>query len=188
MYRLYSGPMHTISSQPRTNCGPASNTLSYNDWRQLPVASTQSFSPSEPVTVVVPCCEAPAALAAFLAGLERQTYPRELFEVVVVDNGSATPLRRPPSPLEVRVIHREERGFGLARARNNGARAASHDILVFLDGDMIPGAGLLAAHARWHHVVADAVTLGFRRPGPTGPDIETNPRACRIAQGTVRSA
>ena len=173
MYRLYSGPMHTISSQPCTNRDPAPNTLSYNDWRQLPVASKQSFSPSEPVTVVVPCFEAPAALAALLAGLERQTYPRELFEIVVVDDGSATPLRRPSSPLEVRVIHREERGFGLARARNNGARAASHDILVFLDGDMIPGAGLLAAHARWHHVVADAVTLGFRAAGPDRPDIET---------------
>ena len=48
-----------------------------------------------------------------------------------------------------------------ARARNAGVRAAAHDILVFLDGDVIPEAGLVAAHARWHHVVSDALTLGF---------------------------
>ena len=36
-----------------------------------------------------------------------------------------------------------------------------HDILVFLDGDVIAEAGLLAAHARWHHAVSDALTLGF---------------------------
>ena len=52
-------------------------------------------------------------------------------------------------------------GFGLARARNAGARAALHDILVFLDGDVIAEARLLAARARWHHAVSDALTLGF---------------------------
>lgn len=112
--------------------------------------------------MVVSYFEQPLALEALLVGLRRQTYPRELFEVIVVDDGSATPLEPPDSPLAVRVIRQAKRGFGLARARNNGARAAAHDILVFLDGDVLPDAGLLAAHARWHHAAADALTLGFR--------------------------
>ena len=116
--------------------------------------------------MVVPYFEAPGPLAALLAGLERQTYPRRLFEVVVVDDGSRIPLRQPATPLDVRIVRQKRRGFGLARARNNGARAASHDILVFLDNDMIPEAGLLAAHARWHHAVADALTFGFRTVAP----------------------
>ena len=55
-----------------------------------------------------------------------------------------------------KAVRQERRGFGLARARNAGAQAAAHDILVFLDGDVIPEAGLVAAHARWHHAVSDA--------------------------------
>lgn len=161
---------------------PPPNTLRYNNWRQLPVPGAGSFSPTEAVTVVIPYFEAPAALEALLAGLERQTYPRELFEAVIVDDGSATPLGQPSSPLAVRVIRQENCGFGLARARNNGARAAAHDILIFLDGDMIPDTDLLAAHARWHHAVADAVTLGFRAAAPEAIDIA----ALRRHSGSLR--
>ena len=67
-----------------------------------------------------------------------------------------------PSQLNLRVIHQEDLGFGLARARNNGAKAANGDILVFLDCDMVPEADWLASHARWHHAASDLLTLGFR--------------------------
>ena len=135
-----------------------------NDWRSLAVAPSEFFKPEIPATVVVPYYQAPEALALTLAGLEGQTYPRELFEVVVVDDGSDPPLElAPPTPLRVRVIHQEDLGFGLARARNNGARVASGDIIAFLDCDMVPEAEWLSSHARWHHAASDVVSLGFRR-------------------------
>lgn len=143
---------------------PAPARVRGNDWKSLDVAPLEGFEPHLRATVVVPYYEAPDALALTLAGLERQSYPRELFEVVVVDDGSDPPLElSEPSPLEVRVIHQPDLGFGLARARNNGARAASGDIVVFLDCDMIPTDEWLAAHARWHHAADDAITIGFRR-------------------------
>ena len=138
--------------------------MRYNDWRQVELPPAGRFEPVLPVSVIVPCFEAPEALALTLAGLEGQSYPRDRFEVVVVDDGSRFPLSVPAStPLDVRVVRQERRGFGLARARNAGARAAAHGILVFLDSDsdIVAEAGLLAAHARWHHGVSDALTLGF---------------------------
>ena len=120
------------------------------------------FRPSASVSVVIPYYEQPAELARTLAALERQAWPRELFEVVVVDDGSKTPLAAPTSPLRVTVAHQEDRGFGLARARNAGAETAMHDILLFLDADMLPEAGWIGAHAIWHQTVCDAVTLGSR--------------------------
>ena len=112
--------------------------------------------------MILLCFEAPEALALSLAGLERQEWPAALLEAVVVDDGSEPPLApRAGCPLDLKVVRQERRGFGLARARNAGVAAAAHDILVFLDGDVIPEAGLVAAHARWHHVVSDALTLGF---------------------------
>ena len=48
-------------------------------------------------------------------------------------------------PLGPRSLYQENRGFGLAHTRNNGARG-QHPILAVLDGHMIPEAGWLAAH------------------------------------------
>ena len=142
---------------------PPPAIVRYNDWRRIPVAAPDAFTPALPVSVVVSHYEAPEALARTLAALETQDWPRELFEVVIVDDGSRLPPEPPAStPLDVRVVRQEHRGFGPARARNNGVRAAAHDILLFLDGDMLPEPGWIAAHARWHHAASGLLTLGFR--------------------------
>ncbi len=174
-----------MSSHPELG-EPEFASTPYNDWRQVQVPDTSAFAPTRGVSVIVPYYQQPDALALTLAALERQTYPRELFEIVIVDDGSH-PVLAPPtgSPLDIKVLHQEDRGFGASRARNAGARAAAHEILVFLDADMIAEAGLLAAHARWHHVVADAVTLGFRAfVSTSGMDAET----VRGRSGTVAEA
>ena len=163
---------------------PSPALVRYNDWRGIDVAPPEAFAPVMPVSVIVPHYEAPRALALTLAALEGQTYPRDLFEVVVVDDGSRAPPEPPRStPLDVRVVRQEDRGFGLARARNAGARAAAHDILLFLDGDMLPEAGWLAAHARWHHAAGDLLSLGFRtHVSVDGVDAQ----AVRRRPGTLR--
>lgn len=142
---------------------PKPAAVYYNDWRSLEVPPAGEFCPRLPVSVIIPCYQTPeATLARTLAGLEGQTYPPGLFEVVLVDDGSAPPLRPPASSLDVTVVAQERRGVGIARARNTGARAAAHDVLLFLDSDMLVEADWLAAHARWHHAVSDALTVGFR--------------------------
>ena len=159
------------------------NSVWYNDWRQVDVAPLNAFAPTRPVSVIIPYYQTPAeTLARTLATLEGQTYPRELFEVIIVDDGSEPPLARPPSTsLDVKVIRRERRVVGRAlmrsthgQARNTGARAAAYDILLFLDSVMLVEAGWLAAHARWHHVVSDALTVGLRAyVDVNGMDAET---------------
>lgn len=135
-----------------------------NDWRSIAVPPVEVFEPSRPISVIIPYYEAPEALSLTLAGLQVQTYPRELLEVIVVDDGSSTPLQLDTAPpLRVQVIHQPDLGFGLARARNNGARAAAGEILVFLDCDMVPEACWLTSHARWHHAASDVLSLGFRK-------------------------
>ena len=142
---------------------PEPTRVRYNDWRQVDAPAPEEFTPTEPVSVVIPSWQTPPeTLTMTLAALEGQTWPRDLFEVVIVDDGSEPPVEPPrSSPLAVKVVREERRGFGAARARNTGVRAAAHDILLFLDSDMLAEAGLITAHARWHHTVADALTLGF---------------------------
>ncbi len=154
-----------------------------NDWTTLAVPPPADWTPERSVTVVVPYYQAPEALALTLAALEGQTYPRDLFEVVVVDDGSDPPLAPVcDSPLAVRVVHQPDRGFGLARARNTGARAAEGEILAFLDCDMMPEAGWLAAHARWHHAASDVLSIGFRAHVEA---VDLDPAAVRSRPGSL---
>ena len=133
-----------------------------NDWRAVDPGPSAPAAPGEGVSVVVPSFEAPGELERTLAALERQSLPVDRFEVIVVDDGSEPPVALPETTaLDVRLVRQTRRGFGLARARNNGVRAARHDIVVFLDGDLVAQEDLLAAHARWHRAVGDALTLGF---------------------------
>lgn len=141
---------------------PTPTSVRYNDWRQVKLPAPEAFTPALPVSVIIPYYQTPVeTLARTLAALEGQTYPRDLFEIVIVDDGSEPPLVQPQSPLDIRIERQERYGFGIARARNTGARVAAHDILLFLDSDMLPEAGWIAAHARWHHTVSDALTAGL---------------------------
>ena len=163
---------------------PPPAAVRYNDWRQIDVAPAETCRPLLPASVIIPYYEAPQELARTLAALERQTWQRDMFEVVIVDDGSRTPPEPPrSSPLDVKVVRQERRGFGLARARNTGARAAAHDILLFLDQDMLPEAGWLAAHARWHHAAGDVLTQGAYAY-VDADDVE--PAAIRERPGSLR--
>lgn len=152
----------------RNPAPPRPNTARYNDWRDIAIAPPDTFTPELPVSVVIPAYR-PAAttLARTLAALERQTYPPELFEVVLVDDGSDPPAALPYEPrFPCRIVRQPRRGFGLARARNTGARAASHPVLLFLDSDVLVESAWIAAHARWHHEISDVVTVARYRDVP----------------------
>lgn len=142
---------------------PKPTTVQYNNWRQANAPPLDMRAPP-PVSVIIPYYQSHSAeLARTLAALECQTYPRDMFEVIIVDDGSDPPLTLPSSmPLNIRLVRQERNGFGSARARNAGARNAAHDVLLFLDSDMLVEAGWLAAHARWHCALSDALTIGNR--------------------------
>lgn len=114
------------------------------------------------VSVVVPTYNRKQRLARVLSALERQTLAPELFEVVVVDDGStdgtADSLRQQRRRLQVRAI--SQTNGGPARARNAGVAAADGKYLVFLDDDVEPTPTLLAEHLRCHEGRPNLVVLG----------------------------
>jgi len=98
-------------------------------------------------TVVVATYNRPASLAECLEALAAQDVGREAFEVLVVDDGSATSQRsvveRFATRLDVRVI--EQANSGPATARNAGAQSARGRYLAFTDDDCQPEASWLRA-------------------------------------------
>ncbi|MEU0496098.1 glycosyltransferase [Mycobacterium sp. NPDC006124] len=114
------------------------------------------------VAVVIPFYEQHDALAVTLAALEQQTYPLELLEVVVADDGSAE-APRPESTLNVSVVSQRRNGFRAAAARNLGARATSAEVLCFLDADTHPDPDYVRRIVRLPSVLPDALVVGRRR-------------------------
>jgi len=51
----------------------------------------------------------------------------------------------------------------LANARNNGIIAARNEVIISLDGDVLPVPELLEAHLRWFHISDNLTTLGYLR-------------------------
>lgn len=94
------------------------------------------------VSVVIPTHGRPERLRDCLLALTRQDYPRERWEVVVVDDASPEPA---PVAAAVEAVRdqmnvcfvRQPHG-GPAKARNTGASSARFDHLAFTDDDCWP--------------------------------------------------
>jgi GT2 family glycosyltransferase len=119
--------------------------------------------------VVVPSFEGAGRVGRLLAQLGRQTLAPERFEVVVVDDGSKTPLSEVLDPcghpFGLRVLWQPN--GGAAAARHRGALATEAPLLVFIDDDMEVEPDFLQAHLRAHQDGRPKVVLGRMR-GPAG--------------------
>lgn len=111
------------------------------------------------ISVIVPHLNQPDALEACLCSLDVQSLSPELFEVIVVDNGSAT------LPVDIVARHRgvrllQESQPGPGPARNAGAAHARGDIFAFMDADCRAHPDWLAAIHRAFQQVKPATILG----------------------------
>lgn len=119
-----------------------------------------------PVSIVVPVYNRADMLAKTLAGLVHQTYPHELIEVIVADDGSsdhiAAVVQKYQKYLNLRYVRQEDRGYRLSAVRNLGMRAASHGHIILQDGDVIPARELVETYMHFFHVTDQAVLFGLR--------------------------
>jgi glycosyltransferase involved in cell wall biosynthesis len=121
------------------------------------------------LSVIVPTYNRCESLRITLDALQRQDFPRERFEVVVVSDGSTDGTEAflrdyaAASPMTLRPIFQQN--GGPARARNRGIQEARNEIVLFIDDDVEPLPGFLSAHAA-HHADDDCVVV----IGPMSPD------------------
>lgn len=115
------------------------------------------------ISVVVPTYNRVARLRHVLDALERQNLPSGSFEVIVVSDGSndgtESFLKVLRPAMRFRWLSQNNRGPGAAR--NAGVDKAMGEFIVFIDDDVVPEVGLLAAHLRSHdEAKRDVVVLG----------------------------
>ncbi|MFO1169958.1 MAG: glycosyltransferase [Hyphomicrobiaceae bacterium] len=93
--------------------------------------------PDPRISVIIPHLDDLQGLRACIARLDRQTLPRECFEIVVADNGSSATLEEIEAAAPgARVVRISQRGAG--PARNGGVAASCHAVLAFTDSDCLP--------------------------------------------------
>lgn len=121
------------------------------------------------VTVAIPTYNRADFLRQTLAGIAEQQFPRDHFEVLVIDNNSRDHTRAVveefaqthPAPRYI-----QETKQGLDYARNRAIAEARGDIIVFGDDDILVGTDWLAQMAV--PLLADA---GTRRIGAVGGEV-----------------
>jgi glycosyltransferase involved in cell wall biosynthesis len=97
-------------------------------------------------SIVIPTYNRPDRLRTCLEAIAKIEYPRENFEVIVVDDGSKVPLDPIVVPfktdLTLKLLRQEN--AGPASARNTGSAIATGKFIVFTDDDCLPAANWLS--------------------------------------------
>ncbi len=89
------------------------------------------------ISVVIPCYNEEKTIAKVI-----NSVPKEVFEIIVVDNNSTDKTSEIAKNLETKVIKETKQGYGAALKR--GFKEAKGDIIVTLDGDgQYPGEKIL---------------------------------------------
>jgi GT2 family glycosyltransferase len=113
-------------------------------------------------SIIIPTRGRHAQLSNCLASLAAQDFPRDGFEVIVVDDGSVPPVddcvAPPRARLDLKLL--AQPNAGPAAARNLGAAEARGRFLAFTDDDCLPVAGWLAALADDFDAAPDALVGG----------------------------
>ena len=153
-----AGTSRAAAGVPARGIGPApfGRPLRHGDWRELDGLGHSGRS----ISVIVIHHEQPAQLERTLLALLRPGRDGPPAEIIVVDDGSATPPAVPPG---VRLLRQEREGARRSAARNRGAWASHGELLCFLDADTAPEPAYLAELTRLPSLAPEVVAVGLRR-------------------------
>ncbi|WP_288385841.1 glycosyltransferase [uncultured Acinetobacter sp.] len=118
------------------------------------------------VSIVIPVYNRSIELDFVLAGLTHQTYPLNLIEVIIADDGSQEDLslvyNKYKKYFKIIYCKQEDLGYRLAEARNLGISNASYDDIIILDSDAIPSPCLVEEYMKIFHVNRNVAIMGLR--------------------------
>jgi len=127
-------------------------------------------------SVVIPTFHRELLLDRCLAALTRQEFDREMYEIIVADDGAAadtrTVVERRAASSDVRICYLAVDGprHGPAAARNVGWRAARSAVVAFTDDDTVPSTTWLRdAMAAFDDPWLDAAAGRIEVPLPSYP-------------------
>lgn len=106
------------------------------------------------LSVIIPVYNQGKIITKTLKALFEQNFPKEKYEIIVVDDGSNDDTNKILKSFKrkfkdkIKILKTKNHGKGAAR--NIGIKAARNKIIVLLDGDIIASPSLLSEHLKWH--------------------------------------
>ncbi|NOU50886.1 glycosyltransferase [Pseudoalteromonas sp. JBTF-M23] len=117
------------------------------------------------ISVVIPTYNRSQLLNLTLNSLVRQTLNNDLFEVIVVDDGSSDNtseiVQSFANRLKIKYLFQEDLGFRVARARNLGIACASFEHILFIDSGVLVAPNCLQSHLRNFEICEVDVQIGL---------------------------
>lgn len=107
------------------------------------------------VSVIILTFKQCDALNFIIQGMNQQTYDGAI-EIIVSDDGSPETISSrnikilEQSKYPTKYVWHPNLGFRAAASRNNGIRLAQNELLIFLDGDIVPYPNLVEKHVAQH--------------------------------------
>jgi glycosyltransferase involved in cell wall biosynthesis len=94
-------------------------------------------SPTSPkISVIIPAKNEATLLGFCLDAIKKQSYPKNCFEIILVDNGSIDETVQIAKTFDCLVL--DGSGLTIAGLRNLGVKFSTGEILAFLDADCVP--------------------------------------------------
>jgi glycosyltransferase involved in cell wall biosynthesis len=87
------------------------------------------------VSIIIPAYNEEKDIKDVLESINKQNYPKDLIETIVIDDKSTDKTAEIASKYNVKIIKGKHKGVGAAR--NLGIKKASGDIILFVDADQI---------------------------------------------------
>ncbi|HLH29962.1 MAG TPA: glycosyltransferase, partial [Terriglobia bacterium] len=115
------------------------------------------------VSVVIPTWNRAGLVAQTIEKIEHQTLPRDLYEVLVIDNKSTDDTQsvlkqKSRSYPNLKIFSQSKKGA--AATRNVGIQKASGEIILFIDDDIQAEPNLIEAHWNYHQQHSSSSIIG----------------------------
>ena len=132
-----------------------------NDYSKLIHKKSVSFKCS----IIIPCHNQNEKLKFCLESLAKQNFS-EAFEIIVADDNSKIPLdindyKDYANKVKLKIV-RLKKNLGAATARNIGVLHSKHNLLIFLDADMVIPENYIKTQVNYHKNYDNIVTVGMR--------------------------
>lgn len=143
--------------------GPG-NDYEFIEVKQRELTSTAGWERLS-VSVIIPVSAHVDQLSNTLMAICAQTYPKNLVEVVLVDDSNTTDINevfsRFAKELNIYWARQQQSSSNYSRAMNLGVRASRNKILLFLDADTYIPPTYVEQMMAFHHAASNVYTFGL---------------------------
>ena len=115
-------------------------------------------------SIVIPAYNVAHNLKNTLLSLNQQTYSCDLFEVIIIDDGSDdgtdTVVKQIQWNYDIKYYYKKRTGRAVAQNRNIGISNASAELVIFLDADSYCSSNLIERHIKTHQERDNVYVIG----------------------------